>query len=206
MLRLFPKKKVLRLFAWTLFAACLGFIAWILYVILPPKPRCLIQDCADVPYCFLDKACVVFVDSVVDSKKGFTVRDLNDGSIRKGPWTRQVNSGKVIRNLNQTVDDALMPWATTHFVYGDGRLRGFRTFDGRAWDLPLPDFVAKVEHAQASPDGKLLVLFVRDSEEKTHCLILDAREGCLLGRFAYNAFDVSVQFTPEFVVDRKSVV
>src|SRR5262245_25518072 len=43
-----PRSAVCRLLAWPLFVASLAFIAWSLYVILPPKPRWVKQENDDI--------------------------------------------------------------------------------------------------------------------------------------------------------------
>ncbi|MBI3409943.1 MAG: WD40 repeat domain-containing protein [Planctomycetes bacterium] len=195
MLRSLRFKTVLRLFAWTLFAAFLGFIAWSLYVILPPQPRWVIENSSlQIPFCFLkDGSGAVFI--VLDEKfqqqqLGLIVRDLTDGSELSG-----YSAGELI----ETTRDGRRQLRNTLFLQCDRRLRGVRPSTGEAWDIPLPDFVLKVADVQASPEGDLLVVIPQVSDKDSHCVILNTQDGRLLGELPVESRTGPIDFTPLFL-------
>src|SRR5262249_30393776 len=95
MLRSLQLATLCRLLGWILFAACLAFIGWGPYVILPVKPRWVVPDlthdpsCDDIPiYIFEDGSGTVcsgsrlFLAGFSSRNVRYRARNLSDGSER----------------------------------------------------------------------------------------------------------------------------
>ncbi|MBI3409940.1 MAG: WD40 repeat domain-containing protein [Planctomycetes bacterium] len=203
MLRSIRIAVVFRLLAWTCFAASLAFIAWSLYVILPPNPRWVVPErevdlgCDDIPIYVSENGSGsqfspwrLFAAGFGSRRVRYCVRDLRDGSVRAEGH------------------DALYGDRKEVFFCCQGRLRGFGLPGGKFLDLPLSDFVAPfaepIDSAKVSPEGDLLVLTAYDREKKPRCIILDVNDGRVLESVnrsdGQSGVDACVYFTPHFVI------
>src|SRR5262245_52079002 len=204
MIRLFRFRRALRLCGWSLFAGFLALLGLSLYVVLEPRPRWVLEAEGKLgsPLCFLkDGSGVVFWMS--GARDTLSVRDA-----RTGEELDSFEGEKV----------ALNPFHESRFLVAEGHLFGVQPHTGQTWHVSLPPFIQKVIAAQASPEGDLHVLTVKNPDETGFCAILDAQDGRLLGRlpFEEEAFiemrdlglkwllpregKASLDLTPEFVL------